>query len=356
MLASRSDKTRMATMLVGLTLAAAASAALFAASPTVAAEKLPKLGAALSQTSVSGLSSGAFMASQFEVAHAENVVGAGIVAGGPFACAETATARLFPYWLTGVAQNAIQAAQQCMQTTLGEPDAAKLFARAKELADHGEIDPLPALAKHNVYLYSGDEDSTVSRPVVEAAKRFYELAGVPEANLTYVRGSGGHAFITEEGGAACGLSEPPFVSDCDYDQARAILGWIYGPLKPASAKAQGAFIVFEQGEFAGDGGGLADEGVVYVPASCRTEPGCRVHVALHGMRTEPRHGRRCLHPRRRVCSLGRQQSPHCAFSTGRDEPIQSAGLLGLVGLYGPGLSWQGCAADQRTLENGRALG
>ena len=265
MLASRSDKTRMATMLVGLTLAAAASAALFAASPAVAAEKLPKLGAALSQTSVSGLSSGAFMASQFEVAHAENVVGAGIVAGGPFACAETATARLFPYWLTGVAQNAIQAAQQCMQTTLGEPDAAKLFARAKELADDGEIDPLPALAKHNVYLYSGDEDSTVSRPVVEAAKRFYELAGVPEANLTYVRGSGGHAFITEEGGAACGLSEPPFVSDCDYDQARAILGWIYGPLKPASAKAQGAFIVFEQGEFAGDGGGLADEGVVYGP-------------------------------------------------------------------------------------------
>ncbi|GFO80671.1 PHB depolymerase family esterase [Methyloceanibacter sp.] len=282
MTTSRSEKTRMAAKLTRLTFAVAVSAALFAASSAVAAETLPKLGAALPQTSVSGLSSGAFMAGQFEVAHAENVVGAGIVAGGPFACAETATARLFPYWLTGVAQNAIQAAQQCMQTTLGEPDAAKLFARAKELAEKGEIDPLPALAKHNVYLYSGDEDSTVGRPVVEAAKRFYELAGVPEANLTYVKGSGGHAFITEEGGAACGLSEPPFVSDCDYDQARAILGWIYGPLKPASAEAQGDFIVFEQGEFAGPGGGLAGEGVVYVPPSCRTEPGCRVHVALHG--------------------------------------------------------------------------
>lgn len=246
------------------------------------AEELPKLGAALSQTSVSGLSSGAFMAGQLEVAHSENIVGAGIVAGGPFACAESASARLFPYWPTGMAQNAIQAAQSCMKTTLGAPDPEKLLARAKGLAERGKIDPLSGLAKHNVYLYSGDKDSTVSRPVVEAAKRFYELAGVPAGNLSYVEGDGGHAFITEQGGAACGLSETPYVSDCDYQQARAILGWIYGPLEPASPDAKGAFVVFDQAEFTEPGEGLADEGVVYIPPSCRDTPGCRVHVALHG--------------------------------------------------------------------------
>jgi len=56
------------------------------------AESLLKLGANIKQSSVSGLSSGAFMAVQIEVAHASDIVGAGIVAGGPFACAESASA------------------------------------------------------------------------------------------------------------------------------------------------------------------------------------------------------------------------------------------------------------------------
>ena len=54
---------------------------------------LPALGADLEATSVSGLSSGAFMASQFHIAHSRIVIGAGIVAGGPYACAENAYPR-----------------------------------------------------------------------------------------------------------------------------------------------------------------------------------------------------------------------------------------------------------------------
>lgn len=252
------------------------------ASPARSAEALPPLGTALPETSVSGLSSGAYMAGQFQIAHADNVVGAGIVAGGPFACAESAASRAFPFWPTAVTQNAMQAIQGCMKTLTGAPDPEKLIARARELAEDGAIAPLEALTRHNVYLYSGEDDDTVERPVVGAAKRFYELAGVDPGNLTLVLGDGGHAFITEDGGAACGTSEEPYISDCNYDQAHAILGWIYGPLKPASGKPQGSFIVFDQQEFADPGDGFADEGVVYVPQSCRTKPGCRVHVALHG--------------------------------------------------------------------------
>ena len=51
--------------------------------------KLPAYQIDLKQTSVSGLSSGAFMASQFQVAYSGIMVGAGIVAGGPFYCAGT---------------------------------------------------------------------------------------------------------------------------------------------------------------------------------------------------------------------------------------------------------------------------
>jgi len=38
--------------------------------------------------SVSEISSGAFMAHQFHIAHSENIMGAGIMAGGPYYCAQ----------------------------------------------------------------------------------------------------------------------------------------------------------------------------------------------------------------------------------------------------------------------------
>jgi poly(3-hydroxybutyrate) depolymerase len=257
---------------------------LLGAAPAAAAEDLPNLGVALPQTSVSGLSSGAYMAGQIEVAHSKDIVGAGIVAGGPFACAETASGQLFPYWPIVVWQNATQAANACMKDSWGAPDAEKLAKRAKELAEDGKIDELSGLADDKVYLFSGNEDQTVVRAVVEAAKRFYQAAGVPEANVTLVEKEGGHAFLTETEGTACGLSKDPYVSDCDYDQARAILEWIYGaPLADPSPSPTGKFITFDQSAF-NDGvpNGLAAEGVVYVPEDCVGHTGCRLHIALHG--------------------------------------------------------------------------
>jgi len=267
-----------------LAVAAAALIAALVASapPALAAEPLPKLGANLASTSVSGLSSGAFMAVQIEVAHSQDIVGAGIVAGGPFACAESDASRLVPFWPSAVLQNAQQALNKCMQTSWGTPDAKALAKRAEELAQDGKIDPLTGLSDDNVYLFSGNEDQTVTRPVVQAAESFYKEVGVPLGDLTLVEKDGGHAFITEQGGAACGISAAPYVSDCDYDQAKAILAWIYGPLAEASSEPKGRFILFDQQPFSEPGDGFADEGVVYVPPSCAEQAGCRVHIALHG--------------------------------------------------------------------------
>ena len=47
-------------------------------------EALPRLGLDLDETSVSGLSAGAYMAGQLQVAHSSHIIGAGMVAGGPF--------------------------------------------------------------------------------------------------------------------------------------------------------------------------------------------------------------------------------------------------------------------------------
>src|SRR4029079_16947888 len=180
-------------------------------SESPAAESLPELGADIGSTSVSGLSSGAYMAGQIEVAHSKDIKGAGIVAGGPYACAEAQSSRQVPFWPSAVLQNAQQALNQCMQTTAGTPDPKALAKRAEELAKDGAIDPLSGLADDNVYLFSGNEDQTVTRPVVEAAAEFLKDAGVAATNLTLVEKEGGHAFITQQGGEAFGTHRTPFV-------------------------------------------------------------------------------------------------------------------------------------------------
>lgn len=58
-------------------------------SPTLKAPPLPAFNAAVQQSSVSGLSSGAFMTVQLHLAHSATFAGAGIIAGGPYRCAES---------------------------------------------------------------------------------------------------------------------------------------------------------------------------------------------------------------------------------------------------------------------------
>src|SRR5512132_3856249 len=70
----------------------ALSLALGGAKPVAAAATLEELAAPLNIDptfiTVSGISSGGFMAHQFHVAHSAHVAGAGIVAGGPYACSQ----------------------------------------------------------------------------------------------------------------------------------------------------------------------------------------------------------------------------------------------------------------------------
>jgi hypothetical protein len=94
----------------------------------------------------------------------------------------------------------------------------------------------------------------------------------------------GHAFITEDEGSACGITESPFINDCDYDQAGAILQHIDGTLDPPAASLTGRLIEFDQAEFLPDPltHGMGQSGFAYVPASCAGGEPCRVHVAFHG--------------------------------------------------------------------------
>ena len=78
---------------------------------------------------------------------------------------------------------------------------------------------------------------------MEAVRDFLEEVGVPETNINLVEKEGNHAFITEQGGAACGITAKPYVSNCN-------LAWIYGPLQDAAPEPKGRFIDFDQQAFA----------------------------------------------------------------------------------------------------------
>lgn len=250
-------------------------------------DELPMLGADEKQTSVSGVSAGAYMAGQFQLAHSRHVIGAGIIAGGPYGCAESVFADQMPGPGTAFL-NLSKAVNGCMHDSLaafGVPNPRQLADRARQLAAQDRIDPVEGLARDRVYLFSGRADHTVAAPIVAAAAELYRNLGVPPASIALVTDiAAGHGFVTASAGSACDRTAAPYIVDCDYDQAGKLLEQIYGPLAAPSEKPAGPLLVFDQRSFVRDlhEHGLADQGMAYIPGSCRDAPGCRVHIVFHG--------------------------------------------------------------------------
>ena len=251
-----------------------------------AAVPMPALNVRVDNTSVSGISSGAYMAGQFQMAHAKIVKGAAIIAGGPYGCSESVFAGAIPGANTALL-NLSKAVNGCMLDMLGlwgVANPATLAEKAARRAEAGEIDPIADVKSDRVYLFSGQSDHTVVPSIVKAAAEFYAKLGVPAENIKLVTSyPAGHAFVTDDEGGACERSGEPYVVDCDYDQAGDLLKHVYGPLQPRAGNVSGDYIDFDQRPFAQSGGnGLADQGVVYVPQACRAEAQCSVHIAFHG--------------------------------------------------------------------------
>lgn len=239
----------------------------------IAADPLPPLGADASGTSVSGLSSGAFMAVQYQVAYSGSVIGAGVVAGGPYYCA---------------AGNLFNAGICMGQVPFVPPNPALMVGAAQGFAAGGQIDPLADLQRDRIYVFSGTKDTVVYQQAVDATVSFFMEAGVPESNLSYVNNvPAGHALITPSFGNDCPANAAPYISHCtidkqSYDQPGALLQFIYGGLKPPSKNPGGRIIAFNQREFSSPSTGMADVAFAYVPQDCTQNVACRIHVAFHG--------------------------------------------------------------------------
>lgn len=264
---------------------------------------LPALNIDLAQTTVSGISSGAFMAVQFAVAHSATVRGVAATAGGPYFCAGKDS------WAGAGASKAIA---HCMQgdpaypaVPISDGDLAQMAVAARTWAGKGLIDSVDNLQNQRVWLFHGYNDGIVKKPVSDALFQWYS-GFVPAGELFYKDGlKAGHAQISASCGGdgaecqPCAVTGGEFINSCadeqtpaqSYDAAGAALQFFYGPLQRTASEAlSGAPQTFDQRPFIRRNGNaidplkasMADRGYLYVPAACAAGQPCRLHVAFHG--------------------------------------------------------------------------
>lgn len=239
---------------------------------------LPALTLDPARVSVVGISSGAAMAQQAHFAFSDHLIGAALVAGPPYGCAEgdlgTALGR-------------------CMKGEPDAPDPVKLAERARELADAGKIAPLSGLDGDRVWVMHGTADATVKEDVARASYSIYqtlerEVAQPPVQGMTLVWDGGrdiGHGWPTQDKGVACATTEAPFIAACGFDAAQTMLETLYGqPAHEVAATPAGRVHAFDQDAYrpGGEDAYLASEGFLYVPPRCAEGSRCGAVIAFHG--------------------------------------------------------------------------
>jgi hypothetical protein len=212
--------------------------------------------------SVSGVSSGAYMAGQLHLSHSAIFGGAALVAGGPYYCAMGELSRGLGPCLKG-----------------GELGLDSLLEYAQSAAATGLIDELANLSDDRVWIFHGALDPVVDQgPSLAAAALYAEL--ISENAVTLITDVAiVHGFPTLNTGMPCATFGEPFLNACDYDAAGEILKTLHGDLHERSS-ASGKLLTVTQPGF--DAAEMLPQAYLYVPASCAEAAACGIHVAVHG--------------------------------------------------------------------------
>jgi hypothetical protein len=184
----------------------------------------------------------------------------------------------------------------------GGTNVADLISITNENAQRGAIDATSHLSAQKIWLFSGTRDSVVPQPVMNDLQTYYQHFVGSGGNIRFVNTiAAEHAMPTDSFGNTCSTKGPPFISNCNFDAAGALLKFIYGDdlNQRNTGTLSGKFIEFDQGEFFPDRSptrhGMAQSGFVYVPASCEKSRNqqCKLHVVFHGCLQDPTN----MHPR-----------------------------------------------------------
>ena len=281
------------------------------------------------QISVSGVSSGGYMAVQLHVAYSDIFMGVGAIAGGPYFCAENRPPSDI---------NTIKTI--CMVGLGADLTASKYIAAAKEAAQEGKVSSLNNLKDDKVYIFNSQNDQVINPALGFITKVFYEeFVETPASQIearSYITKFGpfypvAHGMPTdvrsfddyqnfEKYMTPCSPSNSqqypwfpnqflrgndPWIYNCDafllggYNLAADILGHIYGAMERPEQADMSRMFAFNQLDYIDDssittvtqlnGAGLDEEGYVYVPEGCMgSAKACRLHVALHGCQMFPK--------------------------------------------------------------------
>ncbi|CAE6960322.1 unnamed protein product [Symbiodinium sp. KB8] len=258
-----------------LAAVAVAAAAALAAAQTLPGSNMPPLNVDRNDITVSGISSGGFMAVQLHVAFSATFSkGLGVLAGGPYWCAM---------------DNVEIALTSCMSVGY-TIDSSYLELVAKWTAYSGFADPTTNMRDSNVWVLSAQQDTVVETEVVKKLEEFYTSYVADPSRIKGVYNqSGEHSQLTLDYGNACTTLAEPFLNKCDFDAAGALLQHIFEDslAPPPSTAFNGTVYSFDQGIFFDSkvwaaAFGMGPTGFVYVPKQCEAGTQCRLHVALHG--------------------------------------------------------------------------
>lgn len=256
---------------------------------TIPHQPLPHLALNPQTITVSGFSSGAFMAVQMHVAHSSLIKGIAVFAGGPFGCARDQD---------GIATLA-QATQHCVNvpylpwwksfgTFANPPLLSNLEATVHALERANRIDALHNLAQDRVVLFSGTRDPIVPLSVMKVLNKWY-TSFIPEHQIHSVfTTQAGHGLPSLEGTVACPDTDTPYLNSCGIDgvgQALPFLLKPYGSTTHEKSHKGGELFSFSQLPFLphqNESAGMNDVGYVFVPKMCEKAPGCHLHIAFHG--------------------------------------------------------------------------
>jgi len=239
----------------------------------LAAERpLPRYNVDRTKISVSGASSGGSMATQMHVAYSSLIMGAGILAGSPYYCA----------------QGSLVTAGAACANLPENINVNDLVRETNKYASAGEIDDTSNMFGDRIAIFSGNLDTVVHPGVADKIQEYYRNY-VSNANVMIIRINAQHTFPTNNYGNPCDVVRRPYLGNCSYDAAHATLNHIYpGLTKPTGFVPQsGDFYKYDQTEFfyrtLPEDASMDVKGYVYVPTGCMSgENRCRLHVVFHG--------------------------------------------------------------------------
>lgn len=282
------------------------------------------------QLTISGISSGGFMANQMATIYSSQFDGVGTVAGGYYYCAEDylpkkieqdkntiGTLNLFffepttkvitdtlnPFMIINGAKpntwfrpSATNPIYQSVSICMGDPKKGKLprdyyFKNIQE----NLVDSNLNFSKQRAFIYHGKVDSVLQIKMIDRMKEFYKMVGVKTENIKVSVGEGSHNFPTDkEGQIECGEESVPYVASCKLDIAKDILEYLtQTKLEKANPELNHIYkidqtveaknIIKNETEWEQPVYSVASYGYMYANDFCLNNPGeCKVHVALHG--------------------------------------------------------------------------